>query len=124
LSRVVVELFGLRLQCRRMGEKGKGVGVGLGTLRKRREGVQLGGGGCQVEEQGGRGPGGRQQPGATEAGAGRVTHEKGRRRGWSGQVGPDWKRERGEARGPRLEHMGRARRRKTGQARRNSVIFY
>jgi hypothetical protein len=86
LSRAVAELFGLWLQCWCMGEKGKGARAGLDAMRKSREGVWLGGGGCQVEEQGGRGRGGRQRPDATEAGADRATHEQGRRGVWS--VGP------------------------------------
>jgi hypothetical protein len=102
-----------------MGEKGKGAGAGLSALRKRRRGFRSGGGECHVEEKGGRGPGDRQRPGAVEADAGRAMHEQGRR--GSGVMGPTWKRE--GAHGSRLEHVGRLRR-KTGRARRNSVIFY
>jgi hypothetical protein len=61
LSRAVAKLFGLRLQCRRMGEKGKGAGAGLGALRKRREGGgPVGWGWVPSGGAGGRGPGGRQ----------------------------------------------------------------
>jgi hypothetical protein len=115
----VAELFGLWLQCWCMGEKGKGARAGLDAMRKSREGVWLGGGGCQVEEQGGRGRGGRQRPDATEAGADRAMSRGG---GASGQLGPTWTRE--GACGPRLEHVGRSRRRKMIRARRNIVIFY
>jgi hypothetical protein len=61
---------------------------------------------------------------ATKASSGQARgaeQRSGERRG-SGQVGPVWKRE--GARGPRLEHVGRPRRRKElGRARENIADF-
>jgi hypothetical protein len=106
--------------CYERGGERTGVGIGTAATWRRREG------GVQsvwhAHEQG---PSAGSGMGAIEAGSGRARSAEQRseeRRGGSGRVGPIWKRE--GARGSRLEHVGRPRRRKElGRAQENNADF-